>query len=41
MVKYFVSKNGYFYKNVNDKKIRISRDEYVKKNKNIKEVLQK
>ena len=36
MVKYFVSKNGYFYKNVNDKKIRISRDEYVKKNKNIK-----
>jgi hypothetical protein len=36
MVKYFVSKNGYFYKMVNDKKIRISREEYVKKNKNIK-----
>jgi hypothetical protein len=36
MVKYFVSKNGYFYKMINDKKIRISRDEYVKKNKNIK-----
>lgn len=36
MVKYFVSKNGYFYKNVNNKKIRISREEYVKKNKTIK-----
>ena len=36
MVKYFVSKNGYFYKNVNDKKIRISREEYSKKNKNVK-----
>jgi hypothetical protein len=36
MVKYFVSKNGYFYKNVSDKKIRISREEYVKKNKNVK-----
>ena len=36
MVKYFVSKNGYFYKNVSDKKIRISREEYVKKNKKVK-----
>jgi len=36
MVKYFVSKNGYFYKTINDKQIRISREEYVKKNKNIK-----
>jgi hypothetical protein len=35
-VKYFVSKNGYFYKNVSDKKIRISREEYVKKNKYVK-----
>ena len=36
MVKYFVSKNGYFYKNVNNKRIRISREEYSKKNKYVK-----
>lgn len=36
MVKYFVSKNWYFYKNVNNKRIRISREEYSKKNKNVK-----
>lgn len=36
MAKYFVSKNGYFYKNINNKNIRISREEYVKKNKSIK-----
>jgi len=36
MVKYFVSKMGYFYKIVNDKKIRISKEEYLKKNKNMK-----
>ena len=35
MVKYFVSKNGYFYKIVNDKKIRISKEQYLKKNKNL------
>jgi hypothetical protein len=36
MVKYFVSKMGYFYKIVNDKKIRISKEQYLKKNKNLK-----
>ena len=36
MVKFIVSKNGYFYKIVNNKKIRISKEEYLKKNKNIK-----
>lgn len=36
MVKYFVSKNGYFYKTINNKNIRISKEEYVKNNKNIK-----
>ena len=36
MAKYFVSKNGYFYKNINNKNIRISIEEYVKKNKSIK-----
>jgi hypothetical protein len=36
MVKIIVSKNGYFYKIVNDKKIRISKEEYLKKNKNMK-----
>ena len=36
MKKYFVSKNGYFYKTINNKNIRISREEYVKKNKSIK-----
>jgi len=36
MVKYIVSKNGYFYKIVNDKKIRVSKEEYLKKNKNMK-----
>lgn len=36
MVKYIVSKNGYFYKIVNNKKIRISKEEYLKKNKNMK-----
>jgi hypothetical protein len=33
MVKIIVSKNGYFYKIVNNKKIRISKEEYLKKNK--------
>ena len=36
MVKYIVSKNGYFYKIVNNKKIRVSKEEYLKKNKNMK-----
>ncbi len=36
MVKIIVSKNGYFYKIINDKKIRISKEEYLKKNKNMK-----
>ena len=36
MVKIIVSKNGYFYKIVNNKKIRISKEEYLKKNKNMK-----
>lgn len=36
MVKYFVSKNGYFYKIVYNKKIRISKEQYLKKNKNLK-----
>jgi len=36
MVKYFVSKNGYFYKTINNKNIRISKEEYIKNNKNIK-----
>ena len=36
MAKYFVSKNGYFYKTINNKNIRISKEEYVKNNKSIK-----
>ena len=36
MVKYFGSKNGYFYKTINNKNIRISKEEYIKNNKNIK-----
>lgn len=36
MKKYFVSKNGYFYKTINNKNIRISKEEYVKNNKSIK-----
>jgi hypothetical protein len=36
MLKFIVSKMGYFYKIVNDKKIRISKEQYLKKNKNLK-----
>ena len=31
MVKYFTSENGYFYKILNNKKIRVSKEEFKKK----------